>query len=70
MLQKHSFFSQPLIFFGSQQINEEEEEFDENAWQPEEPWFIANSTFDPASQVPNIGLFIHWTDAADKEYFS
>lgn len=67
MLQKNSFFSQPLIFFGPHQINEEEEVADEDTWHLTDPWFIADNASNPAPQIPHIGLFIHWADAADRE---
>lgn len=66
VLQKNSFFSQPLIFYGAHEVNEEEET-NEDTWQFTDPWFIVPNANPAASQVPRIGLFIHWADTVDIE---
>ncbi len=61
MLQENSFFSKPLIFYGSNQQEKSEEE-DENfsaSWQ---------ISFDSITQIQshfNVGLFLDWSDVSE-----
>jgi hypothetical protein len=59
MLQEHSFFSRPLIFFGSLQHFDEEIE-DEKDWSFTDPWIIQTDL--SSIQTPCIGLVIHWSN--------
>lgn len=61
MLQEHSFFSRPLIFFGSPQNIDEDMEEDEE-WNFSDPWSLFLQTNLSTNQQRRIGLFIHWTD--------
>lgn len=63
MLQDHSFFSRPFIFFGPHQNSEDNDEEEvEEVWNfSDERQFLhqKNSTI---NAQPRIGLFIHWSD--------
>ena len=64
MLQRNSFFSSPLIFYGSHQDSEEEAEDDDlqddGEWNCSESWIVAVNSHN--LQQNKIGLFIHWVD--------
>lgn len=61
MLQKNSFFSTPLIFYGSHQDSEEEDDemIDDEEWNYSESWIVTLNSKVPQSK---IGLFILWAD--------
>jgi len=60
MLQENSFFSQPIVYFGSPHLIDEEEEEDEAIFS--DPWLNFIQMDLPIRQSPRIGLFIHWCD--------
>ncbi len=61
MLQKNSFFSTPLIFYGSHQDSEEEDDemHDDDELNYSESWIVTLNSNLPQSK---IGLFILWVD--------
>jgi len=60
MLQENSFFSQPMIFFGSHQLNEEEDVDDDADENCSDAWVNFNHSNAHTEQTPHIGLFLHW----------
>jgi hypothetical protein len=65
MLQKNSFFSSPLIFYGSHQDSEDDEDDemqDNDDWNCSESWIVAVNSRTQHIQQNKIGLFIHWVD--------
>jgi hypothetical protein len=62
MIQKHSFFSRPLTFFGSHQHAE-----DENMeWNFSDPLFSSLSELQTPHPI-KTGLFILWSDSEDTD---
>lgn len=63
MLQRNSFFSSPLIFYGSHQDSEEDDDMqDDDDWNCSESWIVAVSSQSQNIQQNKIGLFIFWVD--------
>jgi hypothetical protein len=63
MLQKNTFFSSPLIFYGPHQDSEEidEDVLFEEEWNFSESWIVTLNSNGQNTQS-KIGLFIHWVD--------
>jgi hypothetical protein len=68
MLQRNSFFSSPLIFYGSHLDSEEDEEDlqDDDEENLSESWIVAVNSQIHNIQQNKIGLFIHWIDPTNE----
>lgn len=63
MLQEHSFFSCPFIYFGSHQTADAETDAEE--WNFTDPWSVALDADLSIYQQSRIGLFINWYDVSE-----
>ncbi len=66
MLQNHSFFSCPLIFFGTHEHSIEEESNDED-WIFTDPWSVDANPKRQIHQSNRIGLCIVWCEPEKME---
>lgn len=65
MLQEHSYFSRPLIYFGVNQNAEEEEDVGEEEWCFENLWRTDLHANMSVQWQQRTGLFIHWNDVSE-----
>lgn len=67
MLQRNSFFSCPVIFFGTHEISEEEWMCENEEWNFSDPWHIATNQTLQIDPQNKIGLFILWPETDEPE---